>query len=237
VAASRKAAHVTVLAESFMGVWWRFAEIATEFVRLKVDVIITLGGAVLAAKQATSVIPIVFVFGPGEPSTLLWGRNTPPGHAWARTQIGEISSSPTLGRMTNLLSIGFIRTSSHTALAYGGTEPPWPAEVARFCRNYVMRSRRWNAGAEPQRSVPTVSCVPSNISHSGDNALYVLGSVTGDHGKRAQLLQQAEQILLKDMPILPLYFRASGNLVSTRVKGWEDNLFNIVYVKNLSLEK
>jgi putative ABC transport system substrate-binding protein len=38
----------------------RFTEIAAEFVRLKVDVIVTLGGAVLAAKQATSVIPIVF---------------------------------------------------------------------------------------------------------------------------------------------------------------------------------
>jgi putative ABC transport system substrate-binding protein len=37
-----------------------FAEIAAEFVRLKVDVIVTSGGAVLAAKQATSVIPIVF---------------------------------------------------------------------------------------------------------------------------------------------------------------------------------
>ena len=38
----------------------RYAEIATEFVGLKVDVIVTVGGAVLAAKQATSVIPIVF---------------------------------------------------------------------------------------------------------------------------------------------------------------------------------
>ena len=38
----------------------RYAEIAAEFVRLKVDVIVTAGGAVLAAKQATSVIPIVF---------------------------------------------------------------------------------------------------------------------------------------------------------------------------------
>jgi len=38
----------------------RYAEIAAEFVRLKVDVILTSGGAVLAAKQATSVIPIVF---------------------------------------------------------------------------------------------------------------------------------------------------------------------------------
>jgi putative tryptophan/tyrosine transport system substrate-binding protein len=38
----------------------RFAEIAAEFVRLKVDVIVAFGGAVPAFKQATSVIPIVF---------------------------------------------------------------------------------------------------------------------------------------------------------------------------------
>jgi putative ABC transport system substrate-binding protein len=38
----------------------RAAEIAAEFVRLKVDVIVTSGGVLLAAKQATSVIPIVF---------------------------------------------------------------------------------------------------------------------------------------------------------------------------------
>jgi putative ABC transport system substrate-binding protein len=38
----------------------RFTEIAAEFVRLKVDVIVTVGSAVAAAKQVTSVIPIVF---------------------------------------------------------------------------------------------------------------------------------------------------------------------------------
>src|SRR5205085_2495589 len=38
----------------------RFAEIAAELVRLKVNVIVTSGGGVPAAKQATSVIPIVF---------------------------------------------------------------------------------------------------------------------------------------------------------------------------------
>src|SRR5262245_20627033 len=39
----------------------RFAQIAAEFVRLKVDVIVTAGTPqVLAVKQATSVIPIVF---------------------------------------------------------------------------------------------------------------------------------------------------------------------------------
>jgi ABC-type uncharacterized transport system substrate-binding protein len=38
----------------------RFADIAAEFIRLKVDVIVTAGPPVFAAKQATSVIPIVF---------------------------------------------------------------------------------------------------------------------------------------------------------------------------------
>jgi ABC-type uncharacterized transport system substrate-binding protein len=40
----------------------RFAEIAAEFARLKVDVIVTSGGAGVAAKQATALIPIVFAF-------------------------------------------------------------------------------------------------------------------------------------------------------------------------------
>jgi putative ABC transport system substrate-binding protein len=38
----------------------RYGEIATEFARLKVSVIVTVGSAVLAATHATSTIPIVF---------------------------------------------------------------------------------------------------------------------------------------------------------------------------------
>jgi len=41
----------------------RFGEIAAEFIALKVDVIVTGGDAAAAAKQATSVIPIVFALG------------------------------------------------------------------------------------------------------------------------------------------------------------------------------
>src|SRR6516225_3710134 len=37
----------------------RFAEIAAEFVRMKIDVIVTGGNSALSVKQATSVIPIV----------------------------------------------------------------------------------------------------------------------------------------------------------------------------------
>jgi putative ABC transport system substrate-binding protein len=41
----------------------RYAEIAAEFVRLKVDLIVTNAAVAAAFKQATSVIPIVFVLG------------------------------------------------------------------------------------------------------------------------------------------------------------------------------
>src|SRR5215469_423196 len=38
----------------------RYAEIAEEFVRLNVNVIVTVGSAVPSIKQATTIIPIVF---------------------------------------------------------------------------------------------------------------------------------------------------------------------------------
>ena len=61
----------------------RYAEIAAELVRLKVDVIVTAGGdAVLAAKQATSDIPIVFAVA-GDPvgSGMVASLSRPGGNA------------------------------------------------------------------------------------------------------------------------------------------------------------
>ena len=57
----------------------RFAEIAAEFVRLKVDVIVTSGPPVFATKQATSVIPIVFATVADPLSTGLVASLTRPG--------------------------------------------------------------------------------------------------------------------------------------------------------------
>jgi oligopeptide transport system substrate-binding protein len=77
----------------------------------------------------------------------------------------------------------------------------------------------------------------ARFSNPDYDRLMDAASFTGDPSKRAQLLQQAEQVLLREMPVLPIYFGVARNLVDTRVKGWEDNLLNITYVKNLSLEK
>jgi ABC-type oligopeptide transport system substrate-binding subunit len=77
----------------------------------------------------------------------------------------------------------------------------------------------------------------SKFSNTDYDRLMAEASVTSDQRKRAQLMQQAEAILLREMPALPLYFPVSKNLVSTKVKGWEENLMNVVYVKNLSFVK
>jgi putative ABC transport system substrate-binding protein len=60
----------------------RFSEIATEFVRLEVNVIVTVGGSrTLAAKHATSLIPIVFVSGDPVGSGLVASLARPGGNA------------------------------------------------------------------------------------------------------------------------------------------------------------
>src|SRR5262245_51066403 len=53
----------------------RAAEFAAEFVRRKVDVIVTGGFPAVAVKQVTSVIPIVFAVARG--SALYYGRSAP----------------------------------------------------------------------------------------------------------------------------------------------------------------
>jgi putative tryptophan/tyrosine transport system substrate-binding protein len=57
----------------------RYAEIAAEFVRLKVDVIVTVGSAVPTVRQATAVIPIVFAVGIDPVATGLVASLAKPG--------------------------------------------------------------------------------------------------------------------------------------------------------------
>jgi oligopeptide transport system substrate-binding protein len=55
-----------------------------------------------------------------------------------------------------------------------------------------------------------------------------------DAGRRRALLQNAEQVMLADQPLIPLYFYVAKHLVSTRVTGWRDNAMNVVYSKQLA---
>ena len=56
-----------------------------------------------------------------------------------------------------------------------------------------------------------------------------------DPGKRRELLQGAERVLLTDQPLIPLYFYVNKHLVSPRVRGWYDNVMNVTYSRDLDL--
>jgi len=78
----------------------RYAEIATEFVRLKVDVIVTVGGAVLAVKQATSTIPIVFAIAVDPLGSGLVASLTQPG---ANVTGLSVQSTDVVGKRLDIL--------------------------------------------------------------------------------------------------------------------------------------
>jgi putative ABC transport system substrate-binding protein len=96
----------------------RFAEIAAELVQLKVEAIVTAGtAAVVAAKQATSVIPIIFALG-GDPvgTGLVASLARPGGNVTGLTQQSTDLAGkrvellrevvPGLGRLATMANIG-----------------------------------------------------------------------------------------------------------------------------------
>jgi putative ABC transport system substrate-binding protein len=82
----------------------RFVEISEEFVRLKVDVILTGGSAVLAAKQATQTIPIVFALA-NDPlgAGLVASLSRPGGNVTGLSLQGPDIGSKRLGLMRDAL--------------------------------------------------------------------------------------------------------------------------------------
>jgi len=54
---------------------------------------------------------------------------------------------------------------------------------------------------------------------------------------RAQALQRAQRLMLDDQPVIPLYFYVNKHLVKPGVLGYRDQAMNVMYSKNLGLER
>jgi oligopeptide transport system substrate-binding protein len=67
------------------------------------------------------------------------------------------------------------------------------------------------------------------------DSLVNAAAVEIDPARRGELLQSAEAIMLRDHPLLPLYFYVNKHLVKPEVDGWYDNVMNVVYSKDLGL--
>nr|WP_279347177.1 peptide ABC transporter substrate-binding protein [Govania unica] len=68
------------------------------------------------------------------------------------------------------------------------------------------------------------------------DALMAKAARTLDLDARAKILHEAEAMALGDMPIAPIYFYVSRNLVQTWVKGWEDNIMDAHPTRYLKIE-
>jgi oligopeptide transport system substrate-binding protein len=84
------------------------------------------------------------------------------------------------------------------------------------------------------------------ISNSGNNEtgwsnkqyddLIRAASLATSSSERIGLLQQAEKILLTELPIMPIYYYSWNRLVSPSVKNWDNNIQDYFSFKNVYLE-
>ena len=69
------------------------------------------------------------------------------------------------------------------------------------------------------------------------DALLTKAAAETDRTRRRALLEEAERVMLEDQPLLPLYFYVNKHLVKPYVKGWRNNVMNVQYSKNLTIER
>ena len=77
----------------------------------------------------------------------------------------------------------------------------------------------------------------SGYADAGYDALLLEAGQASDPAERRAKLEAAERKMLDDAPILPIYFYASKHLVKPRVDGWQDNILDWHYSKDLRLRE
>ena len=56
-----------------------------------------------------------------------------------------------------------------------------------------------------------------------------------DRRSKSKNKKEAEALMLKDHPVIPIYYYVSKHLVKPYVEGWQDNIMNYHDSKHLSL--
>jgi oligopeptide transport system substrate-binding protein len=74
-----------------------------------------------------------------------------------------------------------------------------------------------------------------HYSSSAYDALLDEASKQTDLAQRRALLEKAERTMLADHPLIPLYFYVNKHLVKPEVRGWYDNVMNVVHSQDLEL--
>jgi len=79
----------------------------------------------------------------------------------------------------------------------------------------------------------------NNFAYSNPelDALLEEAAVEQDTARRTELYQQAEQMILDDWVVVPLWHNREFSLVQTYVKGYEVTPIGVQQLQNLSIER
>jgi putative tryptophan/tyrosine transport system substrate-binding protein len=211
------------------GRYERFAEVAAEFVRLKVDVIVTAATApVLAAKQATSVIPIVFAAS-GDPvgSGLVASLARPGGNVTGSSlQQAELASK-------RLEILREIAPSVRRLAIMGNVSSPLIAAEMREAQSTALRLGL-EVGLLEIRQADDIPLAFKTALNDRADAVYVCADpLTGTNRLRIVSLAQAARLstvfgeresveaggLISYGPNIPDLFRRAAELVDKILRG------------------
>ena len=146
----------------------RFAEIAAEYVRRKVDVIVTSGNSAIAvAKQTTSVIPIVFAVA-GDPvgTGLVENLARPGGNVTGLSGQGTDTTGKRLELLQEVVpGLKKLAVLAHVGSSYAALEM---REVASIARSFGLDASLLEIRS-PQDVAPAVAAVKGRVQ-----ALYVV---------------------------------------------------------------
>jgi ABC-type uncharacterized transport system substrate-binding protein len=234
----------------------RFAEIAAEFVRLKVDVIVTVGGAALAVRTVTPIIPIVLA---AATDPLGGGLVASLAHPGGNTTGLSMQSSDAAGKRLDLLRE--LLPGLRRLAVIGNVE--YPATVQEIAE---VRAAAGTLGLdldvlEIRRADDIVGTFP--LLKAGSQALYVCASplVNANHarintlalGARVPTMHAVRDFLgaggfMSYGPSLPHSFRRAADYVDKILRGAKpgdlpveqptnfDLVFNLTTARALDLE-
>jgi oligopeptide transport system substrate-binding protein len=165
-------------------------------------------------------------FGPDNPLKVEISYNTSENHKATTTAIADMWKE-VLGVETSLVNrdgashFAFLRQKGDFDLARAG----WIADY-NDAESFLGLMKSNNPGFNY-----------SDYSNPEFDKLMAASYQESDLAKRAELLKQAETIVLKDDPNFALMHYSSHTLYSPKLTGWEDNIMNVYPTRLLKLDK